>query len=79
MVDGSARLWRWHREAGAGVVGMAKMRDQHPIASVAERKAKVTSEMIEAGVNELFSTTWGESDEDRVARIFLAMEWRRPK
>jgi hypothetical protein len=38
-----------------------------------------TDEMIRAGLSEWFADAWGERDEDRMTRVFLAMEKCRPK
>jgi hypothetical protein len=38
-----------------------------------------TEEMIRAGLSEWFADAWGERDEDRMSRVFLAMEKCRPK
>src|SRR5437016_443901 len=38
-----------------------------------------TPEMIAAGLNEWFADAWAETEEDRMARVFFAMERCRPK
>jgi len=38
-----------------------------------------TPKMIEAGLKEWFADAWAETEEDRLARVYLAMERCRPK